>query len=96
MGPAATCSVSNRDTHTAVGSRDSVRSTRALNSSWFATRVSLVANFGSLANAGSPSARLKRVYCSGFMMTTWTQPSLVRNASAGERYGLRLPTRVGR
>jgi len=67
-----------------------------LKASWFATRVSLVANFGSSASDGSPSARLKRANCSGFMMTTWTQPSLVRNASAGERYGFRLPTRVGR
>src|SRR5436309_14564840 len=59
-------------------------------------RLSLVANFGSVASDSSPRARLKRVYWSGFMMTTWTQPSLVRNASAGVRYGFRLPTRGGR
>ena len=95
IGPAGTSAASSAASHSADACSAKRSRSVAISSTRFSTRSPFVANRGSSASAGSPSARQKRGHWRSLPTATAISPSAVSNVSYGTMFGWALPSRPG-
>ena len=95
IGPAGISAASRAASHSAVVRSAKRAASVGISSARFATRSPFVANRGSSARAGSPSARQNRGHWRSLPTATAIVPSAVSNVSYGTMFGWALPSRPG-